>query len=142
MPRQSKTRAALARHVGKVAREARTKTDVTQREMAERIGVATEVYGRMERGQLLPSVPTLLQVCGALGIDANTLLGFDSSSTQAPAWLAPIPFPTSEPPEIRRLLSTVRELKPWQLKALRGVANAMLPASGTRALPSSRRASD
>lgn len=130
MPRQSKTRAALAHHVGTAAREARAKAELTQQEMAERVGVATEVYGRLERGHLLPSVPTLLRLCRALGVDANTLLGF--SSKQAPDWLAQ-PHPTdSKPPAVRRLLRTVRRLKPRQLNALSSVANAMLPASGAR----------
>jgi transcriptional regulator with XRE-family HTH domain len=130
MPRQSKTRASLARHLGKVAREARGKTNLTQREMAERMGIATEVYGRMERGHLLPSLPTLLRLCGALGVDANTLLGFDAR--EAPAWLVPTASPHSEPPALRRLLHTVRGLKPRQLKALSHVVSAMLPASGTQ----------
>ena len=94
------------------------------------MGVATEVYGRMERGHLLPSLPSLLRLCGALGIDANTLLGFDAR--EAPVWLVPTPPSNSEPPALRRLLHTVRGLKPRQLKALRHVASAMLPEPGAR----------
>jgi transcriptional regulator with XRE-family HTH domain len=133
MPRKSTTRPSLARYVGRMARQMRTKADLTQREMAARVGLATEVYGRMERGQLLPSVPTLLRVCGALGIDANTLLGFDSRA--APAWLAPTPFLDDQPPELRHLLFTARKLAPRQLKALRHVASAMVPASGAQSAP-------
>lgn len=133
MPRQSKTRTSLARHVGRMARQVRAKTDLTQREVAERMGLATEVYGRMERGQMLPSLPTLLRLCGALGVDANTLLGFDSG--EAPAWLVPTALPDSQPPALRRLLLTARGLEPQQLRALGNVASVMRPASGTQPSP-------
>lgn len=86
---------------------------------------------------MLPSLPTLLRVCGALGIDANTLLGFDAR--EAPAWLVPTPFPDSEPPALRRLLHTVRGLEPRQLKALCRVASAMRPDSDAQpAMPRGR----
>ncbi|WP_309888873.1 helix-turn-helix domain-containing protein [Archangium sp.] len=120
----------LSRHLGNVAREARQKAGLTQQEAAERIGVATEVYGRMERGRMLPSLPTLLRVCRTLGLDANPLLGF--SSSQPPAWLRPQEAPEEEAPAVRRLLRTLRHLKPHQLIALNSTANAMLalPATG------------
>ncbi|MCY1073634.1 helix-turn-helix domain-containing protein [Archangium lansingense] len=130
MPQRHKTRDALALQLGKMARAAREKAGLTQQEAAERVGVVTEVYGRMERGLLLPSLPTLLRVCRALRVDANSLLGF--SFTKAPVWLAQPPAIDSEPPAVRRLLRTVRRLKPRQLHALSTVANAMLPAQETR----------
>ncbi|HYO68715.1 MAG TPA: helix-turn-helix transcriptional regulator, partial [Archangium sp.] len=94
MPQVHKTKVLLARQIGAVAREARTRAGITQEEAAERVGIATEVYGRMERGNMLPSLPTLMKLCRALGIDANPLLGF--SSSQPPArhasdWASPGP---------------------------------------------------
>jgi len=138
MPQVHKTKVLLARQIGAVAREARTRAGITQEEAAERVGIATEVYGRMERGNMLPSLPTLVKLCRALGIDANPLLGF--SSSQPPAWLAPETPSEAEPPTLRRLLRTARRLKPRQLSALRAVAVALLPVSDARAVRSSTRA--
>lgn len=129
MPQRHTTRDALCLQLGKVARAAREKAGLTQLEAAERVGVATEVYGRMERGLLLPSVPTLLRVCRALGVDANTLLGF--SFTKAPVWLAQPPVKDSDPPAVRRLLRTLRRLRPRQLHALSTVANTLLQDAPT-----------
>ncbi|HEX8705831.1 MAG TPA: helix-turn-helix transcriptional regulator, partial [Myxococcaceae bacterium] len=41
----------LASTLGAVARAARMRAGLTQEDVAERIGMASEVYGRMERGQ-------------------------------------------------------------------------------------------
>jgi transcriptional regulator with XRE-family HTH domain len=131
MAQLPKTPAGLAHHLGKVAREARQKAGLTQEEAAERIGLATEVYGRLERGNMLPSLPTLLRLCRVLALDANPLLGF--SSSQPPAWLS-LDAPSEEDsPAVRRLLRTVRRLKPRQLTALSSAASAMLAAPGARA---------
>ena len=48
----------LATRLGECARAARQRLNLTQEDVAERIGIATEVYGRLERGNMLPSVPT------------------------------------------------------------------------------------
>lgn len=138
MPQVHKTKVLLARQIGAVAREARTRAGITQEEAAERVGIATEVYGRMERGNMLPSLSTLVKLCRALGIDANPLLGF--SSSQPPAWLTSETPSAAEPSSLRRLLRTARRLNPRQLSALRAVAVALLPAPDTRPVRSSRRA--
>lgn len=130
MPQVHKTQAKLALHIGTVAREARQKAGLTQEEAAERVGIATEVYGRLERGNMLPSLPTLLRLCRALALDANPLLGF--SSSQPPAWLTLDAPAEDEPPAMRRLVRTVRRLKPRQVTALSHVASAMLPAPRAR----------
>ncbi|WP_263436920.1 helix-turn-helix transcriptional regulator [Stigmatella hybrida] len=49
---------------------------MTQAEAAEGIGITPEVYGRMERGGVLPSVPTLLRMCLILGSGLHELMGF------------------------------------------------------------------
>ncbi|WP_052518493.1 helix-turn-helix domain-containing protein [Archangium violaceum] len=109
MRERHKTRAALSRDFAKRVREARGKAGLTQWEAAERMGIATEVYGRMERGLLLPSLPTLLRLCGTLKVDANALLGF--SSKQAPAWLERPMAMDNERPALRRLVRTARQLR-------------------------------
>jgi transcriptional regulator with XRE-family HTH domain len=134
MPQEHKTQAKLARHLGAVAREARRKAGLTQEEAAEHMGLVTEVYGRLERGHMLPSLPTLLRLCRALALDANPLLGF--SSSRPPPWLEREARAEKEPPAVRRLLRTARQLTPRQLTALRFVASAMLKPGDARKEPS------
>lgn len=43
---------------------------------AERIGLSTEAYARLERGQSLPSYPTLARICAQMDASPNALLGF------------------------------------------------------------------
>ena len=55
-------------------RKARTDVGATQAEIAEELDIATEVYGRMERGTTLPSLPTFVRITGVLGVSASELL--------------------------------------------------------------------
>ena len=121
-----KSPASLARHLGQVARQARTRAGLTQEEVAERMGLATEVYGRLERGHMLPRLPTLMRLCRTLVLDANALLGF--ASLHPPAWLLPTaasPPVSHGPPALRRLLRTLRGLTPRHLAVLGAVARAL-----------------
>ncbi len=65
----------LARRIGEHARQTRQALGWSQAEVAEAARLATEVYGRLERGGMLPSVPTLMRLVGALGLTPNDLLG-------------------------------------------------------------------
>ena len=109
----------LSKLLGDTAREARHQAGLTQADVAERIGVATEVYGRLERGLLLPSVPTLRKLCLALRLPADKLLSL--SSAQPPAWTE-TPAPERDAPQLRRLLRHARKLSTVQLRALAMVA--------------------
>ncbi|HEX8437161.1 helix-turn-helix transcriptional regulator [Archangium sp.] len=113
-------RQRLSKALGDTARAARQQAGLTQADVAERIGVATEVYGRLERGLLMPSVPTLRRLCVALHLPADKLLAL--SSTQPPAWAEAPPPPEREGPQMRRLLRHARKLSPHQLRALSLVA--------------------
>lgn len=110
----------LATALGDAAREARRKAGLTQADVAERIGVATEVYGRLERGRLMPSVPTLRRLCLALHLPADALLAL--GSPRPPVWEQASPPRESEEPAMRRLMRHVRKLSPAQLRALSLVA--------------------
>ena len=85
-----KTQVKLARHLGKTARAARLLAKLTQADVAERVGIATEVYGRLERGAMLPSAPTLRKLCSAdLHAGWPPAAGAkltDSPQPQAPVW--------------------------------------------------------
>lgn len=129
MPEGHKRRTPLSRHMGEVAREARKKAELTQEDVANRIGIAAEVYGRFERGDMLPSVPTLVRLCRVLRLDANVVLGF--SSKQVPAWVEQSLPEGEDPPAVRRLLRTVRQLNPRQRWALSIMASTLLTGGKT-----------
>jgi transcriptional regulator with XRE-family HTH domain len=122
---------SLAAHLGNVAREARRHSGLTQEDVAERMGLAAEVYGRLERGNMLPSLPTLMRLCLVLHVEPNELLGFDSH--HSPPWLgAYASTETDEPPELRRLLRALRELGPRQLTTFISVAQLLLQSLPAR----------
>jgi transcriptional regulator with XRE-family HTH domain len=111
----------LKRTLGAGLLAAREHLGLTQAEAASRVGVAHAVYGRIERGQMLPSVPTLFRLCSALGISANALLGLDSAE---PFVLPPLQDP-EDPPELRRLASILRTLSPSALRTMSALASAV-----------------
>jgi transcriptional regulator with XRE-family HTH domain len=119
-PETHKTQAKLARHLGKTARAARMQAKLTQADVAERVGIATEVYGRLERGAMLPSVPTLLKLCSTLHADANALLGLNSG---LPLVSLDASETKEEPPRVRQVLRSLRRLTPTQLNAIGHVAS-------------------
>ncbi|MFE8596472.1 helix-turn-helix domain-containing protein [Archangium violaceum] len=115
---RARVRNELAIQIGKVARDARLKLKLTQEDIAERVGLTAEVYGRLERGTMLPSTPTLTKICVALGISADVVVGLaNKEATQMQ------PAPDEEPPqEIRRLLRLVRTMDDEQLAIFKGMA--------------------
>jgi transcriptional regulator with XRE-family HTH domain len=122
----------LAAALGGAARSARMRAGLTQADVAERVGIATEVYGRLERGKMLPSVPTLRRLCLALRTSSDEFLGLSSSVSAAPRPAAPAswsPEPRSEEgrPELRRLVRSLRKLGRPELKLMNLVASAIRP---------------
>lgn len=116
---------SLAATIGTAARAARVRADLTQEDVAERVGLATEVYGRLERGGMLPSVPTLRKLCEALRIPSDVLLGLVPA--QENFWTKDTPSkPTEEPAEIRRLVRTVKKLEPAEFRLLSLMATGLL----------------
>lgn len=114
----------LASTIGAAARAARMRLELTQADVAERIEVATEVYGRLERGGMLPSVQTLLRLCQELNVSADELLGLASHSPSPRS--AEAPSLPNERPEIRRFLRSLRQLDSAHVKLLGLVAKALL----------------
>jgi len=111
----------LATRLGESARAARQRLNLTQEDVAERIGIATEVYGRLERGNMLPSVPTFRKLCAVLALSADEALGLSQESPIP--WTPPPPSPeASEPAELRRLLRRARGLDRNSLRVLSLVA--------------------
>jgi len=119
------TKKKLTVHLGEVLREARLKAELTQADVADRVGVATEVYGRIERGNLTPSVPNLRKLCMVLRVDASTALGLDAG--EAAAWLMESEPPSEESPRLRRLLRILRQLDDKKLTTIGYVARSLVP---------------
>lgn len=114
----------LAANVGEIARHARVRSGLTQADVAERVGLATEVYGRLERGRMLPSVPSLRRLCIALRTPSDTFLGLNTG--EVATWAAEsTPPELEEVPELRRLMRTLRKLDASQLKLIGLVAAAL-----------------
>jgi transcriptional regulator with XRE-family HTH domain len=59
---------ALASTIGSRARALRTARGATQEQVAEWVGLASQVYSRLERGQMLPSLPTLVRLATAFAV--------------------------------------------------------------------------
>jgi transcriptional regulator with XRE-family HTH domain len=113
----------LATIIGASVRSARTRLDLTQADVAERVGIATEVYGRLERGHMLPSVKTLRRLCLVLSCSSDVLLGV--AAAEKPMAVAEDPPEYGERPEVRRVLRSLRKLEPAQLRLISQVAGAI-----------------
>ncbi|WP_043388731.1 helix-turn-helix transcriptional regulator [Archangium violaceum] len=102
----------LSKTLSDTAREARLRAGLSQSDVAERLELHEEVYGRIERGSLLPSIITLRRLSLVLHVPSNELLGIDS------AWMPPPPS-QRDSSRSRRLLHSVRELGASWLRTLR-----------------------
>lgn len=65
---------ALKKKLGANIKLARLRRGLTQEDAAERIGISTEVYGRLERGGIFPRVVRLTDICEQFGVSADQLL--------------------------------------------------------------------
>ncbi|QSQ21517.1 helix-turn-helix transcriptional regulator [Pyxidicoccus parkwayensis] len=120
----------LASMLGAASRAARVRLGLTQADVAERIGMASEVYGRLERGHMLPSVQNLRRLCVVLHVPPHELLGLgEDLSAPPPAKDKAAPTAAKpredDTPEMRRLMRNLRKLSPVQLKLMNLVASAM-----------------
>jgi transcriptional regulator with XRE-family HTH domain len=114
----------LQPRLGVVLRRARMRLELTQEQVARAVGFVPLVYGRIERGDMLPSVPKLRDLCTTLGISADVVLSLRSENGTAleqPPMSAP-----EESPELRRLAMLVRELPPERLTLFRIVLQAIV----------------
>jgi transcriptional regulator with XRE-family HTH domain len=116
--------------LGAASRAARVRMGLTQADVAERIGMASEVYGRLERGHMLPSVQNLRRLCVVLHVPPHELLGLgEDLSAPPPAKDKAAPNAAKpredDTPEMRRLMRNLRKLSPVQLKLMNLVASAM-----------------
>jgi len=109
--------AQLRKTIGANARAARQREELTQEQVAERLEISPEVYGRIERGLIFPRVPTLVDLCRVLRKPSDEILGLAANGNGGAHGEATARHVES-PPELRRLLPRLRKLTPDQLRAL------------------------
>ena len=73
----------LGSALGSAARSLRQAQRSSQEQVAAQVGISPQVYARMERGQVLPSLRTLVRLAEVLGCSPSALL--DSASAKARA---------------------------------------------------------
>jgi transcriptional regulator with XRE-family HTH domain len=76
--------AKLSQQIGTNVRAARHRAGLSQAQVAEAIHVPTLVFSRLERGRLLPSLPTLVGLCGVLRVTVDFILGGKALEAPAP----------------------------------------------------------
>ena len=54
----------------------RKQRGMTQEQLAEAINIASNSVSRIERGLLVPALPTLIDICNALEVGADSFLAF------------------------------------------------------------------
>lgn len=66
-------------------KEARLKAALSQKEVAENIGVAKSTYSLYESGNREPNVETIKKIADFLNVSADALLGLDDAPTTVAA---------------------------------------------------------
>lgn len=115
----------LAATWGAAIREARLALGLTQEDVAEQVELSPEVYGRMERGAMLPSVPSARRICVALRLDPAVGLGLRGApGTPLPPPVAPV---RTESTAVRALVRRARRLPRHHVHLLSVLAQALEP---------------
>ncbi len=110
----------LKRLLGRTLLEARRKAGLSQADVSSQVGLVPDVYGRIEQGLQLPSVPTLHRLCSTLHLSASALLGLDTEEQAAP------PEPeVPDDPELLHLANLLRVLSPSELRSLAALATVI-----------------
>lgn len=106
-------------------RTARDACAWSQAELAERVGMSIEAYGRLERGRVLPRAATLVRLAHALQVPLDQLLGWgaspragisDEDDLRAHAILGRLR--EACPDDLHLLLVMLGELQRWRREAL------------------------
>jgi transcriptional regulator with XRE-family HTH domain len=114
-------REQIATTLGDAARAAREHLGLTQAEVAGLMELSPIVYNRLERGKMLPSVPTLVLLCETLRVSPAELLGFPRAPKSRKAVTS-----DEDPPSLLQLLALARRLDDTGRQALITVAKALL----------------
>ena len=70
--------------IAKVIRQARIDQNMTQMNLADAMGVSYQAVSNWERGNSMPDISKLEQLCSVLHITVNELLGMEEAAAAAP----------------------------------------------------------
>ncbi|ATB30055.1 helix-turn-helix domain-containing protein [Melittangium boletus] len=116
MDSESLSSEQLQRLLGEVARSARARLGLTQAQVALRVGLVPNVYGRIERGGMMPAVPTLRRLARVLELSTDALLLLREEDVAASVHH---PLPEVElSGDLRQLMVLVRGWRPAKVKQL------------------------
>ena len=115
----------LRHALGDAARAARLRLGLTQAEVAKKVRLKPGVYGRVERGAMVPSVPTLRRICETLAISSDLLLSLGPQAHEATVPTPPLE--AGEHPELSRIIHILQGWPPERLALLR----KLLETAGT-----------
>lgn len=94
------------RVIGKHLRAARDKCNLTQEEVAEKLGIQTNSYGNFERGTQKPSLNKIIQCCILFKVLPGDLLNDCAPGLQ----IREIPDLSLQRSEIRELIFLINQL--------------------------------
>jgi transcriptional regulator with XRE-family HTH domain len=85
----------LADSIGRAIAKQRVRSQLTQEEVAERLGVGNEAVSRIERGRVIPNIVRLIELAEIFNCEAAELLGqasfhIDDQSRRVKHLLAPL----------------------------------------------------
>ena len=89
-------------------KEARLKSGISQKDLAENIGVAKSTYSLYESGKREPNVDTIKKIASSLNVSADTLLGIDNEPTTLAAHFDGDEYTESEMEEIKHFAAFVK----------------------------------
>jgi transcriptional regulator with XRE-family HTH domain len=114
---------ALAKTLGAGMRTARQRAGLRQEDVARMVGTWTEVYGRMERGHKLPSVPMLVALGLALNAKPNELLGASPVPEKITRFvLRALMQELPNTPDVRKVLRCMGHMQPIHLRTIAQLA--------------------
>lgn len=79
------TESELRKSIGKKIKIARLKAEYTQEQLAEKLSLSTRYISQLERGIAFGSASTIISVCKALDINANSLFSDIINVTDSPS---------------------------------------------------------
>ena len=89
-------------------RIARERKGISQKDMAESIGVAKSTYSLYESGNREPGVPTIKKIADVLNVSADELLGINIEPTTLAAHFDGEEYTEDELDEIRQFAEFVK----------------------------------
>lgn len=92
-------------------KEARLKKNLSQKEVAEKIGVAKSTYSLYESGNREPNVDTIKKIADVLDVSADQLLGLETDNITLAAHFDGDEYTEEELNEIRQFAAFVKSRK-------------------------------